>query len=923
MNPKQETQLPLFSPVDENCDSIQLELKPYIQPFEQLLARAELAGLLGHMCFDQVFDRPAQPKEVVRTNIHVDILRKRLAYWERVGQSSLVPTVQVLFESSEDAAGVNSSQESLVLPRSRRLRYGPHDVHEYRGKFFPQLVRSLINFSGIEEGGVVLDPFCGSGTTNCEARVLGMTSLGLDLNPLSVLISRVKTSLLSVKPHQLQTKCEIVLETLEADVEGLPERRWSEADLRYLQRWFDPRALSELAAILHSIEQCSHHQIQDLLKICLSNIIRGVSWQKSTDLRVRKEVKEYTEGNALRSFKNEVKRQLVKLLPYLEVLQSEVDLVLLPDFDIQEGDVRKVDCCFRAYKGVCDLLITSPPYATALPYIDTDRLSLIVLGLLPRSEHRSREAQMTGNREVSESQRLELWERYQERRSELPKSVYQFIDELAEVYHRDTVGFRRRNLPSLLAKYFLDMAESMRVAREMMRPESYAFYVVGNNSTRIDGDRLEIPTDKFLWEIGREVGWHQEEVVDMELLPSRDIFRKNRGSAETILIFTSTLKRRSIYSYSNHKKFDAENSDWDFEEEDTQQHLHALHPYPARFIPQIPRKAILEYSHPAEHVLDPFCGCGTTLLESVLLGRPAIGVDNNEVAHLITRAKTANYSQQDLETLQEFGVNLINKLPEIETASDLWKPSYDSLPYWFDDVAVLDLSRVKSAIDQLPDNAHSFALAVFSTIIIRASYQDSDTRYARINRTYVQGSSVKWFQTKFINSLSRLNEIVNQPKSPSNVHLADARDLDFIPDRSVHLIVTSPPYLNAYDYHKYHRHRLQWIKGDVPFARNVEIGKHDVFTRPKATPKPYFDDMARCFAEWYRILHPRGRVIIVIGDAIVNGRAVAVADQFADLMQNLGLALEKRWIRKLQKRRKSFNQNARVDREHVLLFSKE
>jgi site-specific DNA-methyltransferase (cytosine-N4-specific) len=72
-----------------------------------------------------------------------------------------------------------------------------------------------------------------------------------------------------------------------------------------------------------------------------------------------------------------------------------------------------------------------------------------------------------------------------------------------------------------------------------MRPNSHGYYAVGNNSTEVEGERIEIATDKFLFEIGAIAGWHQEERIDMELLPSRDIFRGNRGTKETILCFRS------------------------------------------------------------------------------------------------------------------------------------------------------------------------------------------------------------------------------------------------------------------------------------------------------------------------------------------------------------------------------------------------
>ena len=65
-----------------------------------------------------------------------------------------------------------------------------------------------------------------------------------------------------------------------------------------------------------------------------------------------------------------------------------------------------------------------------------------------------------------------------------------------------------------------------------------------------------------------------------------------------------------------------------------------------------------------------------------------------------------------------------------------------------------------------------------------------------------------------------------------------------------------------------------------------------------------------------------GYCLIVVGDAIVNGEPVAVGDKFISMMKNIGMACEKRWIRNLNVNKKSFNQRARIKKEHVLLFKK-
>src|ERR1043166_7454846 len=81
--------------------------------------------------------------------------------------------------------------------------------------------------------------------------------------------------------------------------------------------------------------------------------------------------------------------------------------------------------------------------------------------------------------------------------------------------------------------------------------------------------------------------------------------------------------------------------DWNLAQARTQGGTHGLHPYPAKFIPQIPRQLIAELApRDGSIVLDPFCGSGTTLVEAQAAGLPAFGIDSHPLATLIARVKT-------------------------------------------------------------------------------------------------------------------------------------------------------------------------------------------------------------------------------------------------------------------------------------------
>jgi len=386
----------------------------------------------------------------------------------------------------------------------------------------------------------------------------------------------------------------------------------------------------------------------------------------------------------------------------------------------------------------------------------------------------------------------------------------------------------------------------------------------------------------------------------------------------------TTLIRKAIYTREDEAALVLGGEEWNFHEAETKEHLHSLHPYPAKFIPQIPRRAIHLWTAMGDLVYDPFNGCGTTVFEASLAGRRGVGTDNNAVAILASRAKTAIYSKADVDALDAFALKTAGGLDFAPPRPDLI-PTNKNFHYWFDPVTVERLAALKGLILAERDPVRTLLMAVFSSIIVRVSYQDSDTRYSRKIRQVNVDEVDSVFRSRLADTISRIPDAMIDGRGSVDVIQADSRSVPFIDTGSVSLIVTSPPYLNAYDYHKYHRQRLHWIGGEesVEVARDREIGSHDDFTLNNATPNCYFDDMRACFSEWARVLKKGGRCLIVVGDAIVSKQAVQVGDRFIDLLSSEGLIEEKRWIRTLHSTKRAFNvKNSRISHEHVLLVTK-
>ncbi|QMU64584.1 MAG: hypothetical protein GKR88_10000 [Flavobacteriaceae bacterium] len=535
----------------ENLYQINCVIKSYIQPFERVLAFKELEALAGSNPL------PIKGNELDSLNFSVQSkfsqkeLANRLAYWERVyngNELEHIVTKQVRVEATttllkkdkypldfQDLLPFNGNVPKI---NRRNLRYGPHGIHEYRGKFFPQLVRSLLNISGASESSKVMDPMCGSGTTLVESMLMGCQTFGLDLNPLSVFISQTKCDVLNVNPELLEEQYKTLRQQISN--QGLSKNnklkwflRLSIEDQEYLKNWFSEDVLVELDSIVARIEQVKEVVCKNLFKVALSNIIRNISWQKDDDLRVRKHIPENSEINVSKLFLDELDRSVNSIL----VLLYENQGLNTGKNQLFEGDSRKSAQIFKNQVGKIDAIITSPPYATALPYLDTDRLSLYYLNFLSRSGHRERDYDMIGNREITKTNREAYWTYYLKHKSFLTQEIVDLIDLIYNLNQKNKVGFRRENLPPLLSKYFFDMKRIFESYKLLLRQGGMAFVVVGNNHTNSGDTRIEIETDNLLAKLGESCGLILEEKLSMDMLVSRDIFKKNAGKAESILFF--------------------------------------------------------------------------------------------------------------------------------------------------------------------------------------------------------------------------------------------------------------------------------------------------------------------------------------------------------------------------------------------------
>jgi len=151
----------------------------------------------------------------------------------------------------------------------------------------------------------------------------------------------------------------------------------------------------------------------------------------------------------------------------------------------------------------------------------------------------------------------------------------------------------------------------------------------------------------------------------------------------------------------------------------TEQWTHGYHRYPAKFLPNLVKKLIEDYTIPTDTVVDFFAGCGTTLVEAKVHGRESIGVDINPVAELITNAKINPIDPKKLEIKFQ---NLIKKFDDFEPKDYSKIQLHDRIDYWFSPKHKYKIAFLYEKILSLRDKtAKEFFLVSLSHILKNCS----------------------------------------------------------------------------------------------------------------------------------------------------------------------------------------------------------
>ena len=364
--------------------------------------------------------------------------------------------------------------------------------------------------------------------------------------------------------------------------------------------------------------------------------------------------------------------------------------------------------------------------------------------------------------------------------------------------------------------------------------------------------------------------------------------------------------------------------EFDLENVGTKNYLtHNFHPYPAKFIPQIPAKILDHYARPGAVILDPFCGSGTVAVEATLRGYHCIANDINPIATLITAAKTTTLTEADKRELRQLLYDLASS-PLLASPADI--PVFKNRDLWFSGEMLQELGAIRRRLETLTEGSGAAILAdcAFSAIVVRCSNQESETHWRSVNKSLKVGFAVESYGAKLRDMIDRSVNYSNAKTGTCDVQTGTALALDVLPDATVDLVVTSPPYANSHDYYLYNKLRMFWLGHDHYSVQTTEIGSRHRHSDLKEPIENYLAEMQAALREMVRVLKDDGVIAIVIGDSVYRSGLVDMGYEYTELAVNVGL--EKIYHYDFDQRRytSAFQRGLKTlpKRSHIMAFRK-
>lgn len=275
--------------------------------------------------------------------------------------------------SSEQGTAVNLRRiEPSWDFRGAPTKYATHGIYHYPAMMVAPVVKRLIeDIIGGSKEKTLLDPFCGSGSALVEAAIHGMPAVGIDTNPLAVLLARVKTTPVAIS--DIQDEFHAIRERYDNMPETPPN-----TSLHNYGFWYSESVARSLTRLGKTLATISDTSLRRFFQLCLAETARYVSWTRQSEFkvyRIPEEKRRLWHPRVLEVFDDVVSRNTKCMSEFLRLLPSGH-----PDVNVIDGDSRNPSVLA---KKKYDVVVTSPPYGdsqTTVAYGQYSRLSLAWLG---------------------------------------------------------------------------------------------------------------------------------------------------------------------------------------------------------------------------------------------------------------------------------------------------------------------------------------------------------------------------------------------------------------------------------------------------------------------------------------------------------------------------------------------------------------
>jgi site-specific DNA-methyltransferase (cytosine-N4-specific) len=377
----------------------------------------------------------------------------------------------------------------------------------------------------------------------------------------------------------------------------------------------------------------------------------------------------------------------------------------------------------------------------------------------------------------------------------------------------------------------------------------------------------------------------------------------------------------------NYKKI--EDFTWDFVGHDTKEYTHGFHKYPAMMIPQIARKLIVDNKPDAKNLFDPYCGTGTSLVESGILGIDCVGTDLNPMARLISKVKT---NKLDIEELELEIKRFSNTIEEIESKII---PNVINMDYWFKKDVQNFLGKINYFISTITNkDILDFFKVVFSETIRDVSLvRNSEFKMYRMESEKIEKFNPNVIET-FIKKIMRnkigMEKFINNSKdfSCEVFQFNTTHTIDPISERKFDLIVTSPPYGDSKTtvaYGQFSRLSNEWLGiENANQIDNILMGgktKKEIYKtgvksidgvvdeilkidkKRAGDVLSFLDEYKKSIENVSKLVNGGGVVCYVVGNRRVKGVYIELDEITADLFYLNGLKHEKTIIRNIPNKR--------------------